>query len=488
MKTASPHVPSFPQLLQHRAKQSPQLPAVFTDKQVLTYGELWQQVGQIAITLQKKGIGADKWVAIYAHNRIEMVLALYGIWLLGIPAVPLSTRFPARVIPRYLKELGISILLTEDQFVSTIQGENVFSLESLLLEASGVSSSATETSWSEADPRLTVLLTSGTSGSPKAVVHRWSHHYFSARGANENIPFKAGERWLLSLPLYHVGGIAILFRALLGGAAVVVGDPGKISLKLIQEQGITHLSLVSTQLQRLVAEVQRQNIRPSLKAILLGGGPFPSPLIETAYNLHLPLVSSYGSTEMGSQITATKPGAPLQHLLTAGKPLPYRQVKIASDNEILVKGFTLCEGYWQNGQIRDPRDEAGWFHTGDVGKWTAEGYLKVVGRKDHMFISGGENIHPEEIEFSLMRHPGVEVAVVVDIPDPQYGARPVAFVRCKPHQKPGMDELMHFLESFLPRFKLPRHIWEMPQDEAQKLKPSRKKLREIALKLMNEKV
>ncbi len=486
MKWSAPHVPLLPQLLEHRAKQSSQLPAVISENQTLTYEDLYWHALQLATILQQKGINATAPVALYAHNRLETVLALYALWIMGIPAVPLSTRFPARVIPRYLKELGISTLLTEARLAPDVPHSSTLILEELVVTALATAPDAHVGQWSEANPRLTILLTSGTSGSPKAVVHRWSQHYFSARGANENIPFKAGDRWLLSLPLYHVGGIAILFRALVGGAAVVIGDPGKITLKLIYQQEITHLSMVATQLQRLVKAIQDAPSRPPLKAILLGGGPFPPPLIEEAYNWHLPLVTSYGSTEMGSQITATEPGAPLQHLLTAGKPLPYREVKIASDNEILVRGLTLFEGYWKHQQVVDPRDAEGWFHTGDVGKWTAEGYLKVVGRKDHMFISGGENIHPEEIELSLMRHPAVQLAVVVDVPDAQYGARPVAFIRWKEPPGVPVSELKGFLEGFLPRFKLPDHIWEIPPEEAQKLKPSRKKLRELALQRMEQ--
>ena len=481
VKAGSKHVPSIPQLLYHRAEYSLELPAIIGEGQVLTYPTLKEKALQLANALFRKGIQPHQRVAVYAHNSLEMVVLMYALWIMEIQVVPLSTRFPARVIPRYLADLKIEHLIAQQALATGEIARQVVILEELWEDAQSESVPLAERTWEEENPPITVVLTSGTSGTPKAAVHRWSQHYFSARGSNENLPFKAGERWLLSLPLYHIGGIAILFRALLGGAAVVIGDPGKITVDRILQDNITHVSMVATQLQRFVDALKKTHVRLPLKAILLGGGPIPPPLIEEAYNLNLPLFTSYGSTEMCSQITATEPGAPLQHLLTAGKPLPFREVKISPDDEILVRGYTLFDGYWKHGRVEPQQDTDGWFHTGDVGKWTVDGYLKIVGRKDNMFVSGGENIHPEEIELCLLRHPDVQQAVVVDIPDHQYGARPVAFVKVKHAGSVDPDVFRKYLEGFLPRFKIPDHFFVMPESETRKLKPSRKKLREIAL-------
>ncbi len=487
MRSPAAHVPGFSQLLKHRAAHAADLPAVISADQSLSYRELFDFASRVATRLSANGISPGQRVALYTHNRWESVVILYGLWLSGITAIPLSTRFPARVLPRYLQDLDVSLLLAEKKLAAGINFRTTLSIEDFIAESRRLKDGISiEEEGLEINPQLTIILTSGTSGTPKAVVHRWSHHYFSARGSNENLPFKAGERWLLSLPLYHIGGVAILFRALLGGATVVIGDPGKIALEVVSSLQITHLSMVALQLQRFIEVYQQSNLRLPLKAILLGGGPVPPQIIEQGYNLNLPLFTSYGSTEMASQITATQPGAPLRHLLTSGKPLPYREVRISDNDEILVRGLTLFEGYWKNGKVHPQVDEEGWFHTGDVGKWTVEGYLKVIGRRDNMFISGGENIHPEEIELCLLRHPQVDQAVVVDVPNATYGARPVAFVRLKSGDAVNYQEVRTFLEGFLPRFKLPDHFFALPEEERNKIKPSRKKLREYALQMLQK--
>ena len=130
---------------------------------------------------------------------------------------------------------------------------------------------------------------------------------------------------------------------------------------------------------------------------------------------------------MSSQATASRPGDPPEALRTAGRPLAFRELSVAADGEILVRGRTLFRGYVEETGIRPARDASGWFHTGDLGRLDADGRLVVSGRRDTMFISGGENIHPEEIEREILRFPGVLEAIVAPVPDPEFGARPGGF-------------------------------------------------------------
>jgi o-succinylbenzoate---CoA ligase len=220
--------------------------------------------------------------------------------------------------------------------------------------------------------------------------------------------------------------------------------------------GATHVSLVSTQLLRLLRE--SDPAPGGLKAILLGGGPVPISLVDEAAARGLPIHTSYGLTEMASQVTATPPGASREALRTSGRPLPYRELSISDSGDILVKGETLFAGYVEGDSIDPASDTDGWFHTGDLGELDADGYLRVRGRKDYLFISGGENVQPEEIEEALCRIEGVEEAVVVPVPDAEFGARPVAFVRTA-GVEPG--DLARALEPVLPRFKIPAafHGW-----------------------------
>jgi O-succinylbenzoic acid--CoA ligase len=311
-----------------------------------------------------------------------------------------------------------------------------------------------------------------------------SNHYYSALGSNLNIPLAAGKRWLLSLPLYHVGGLAIIFRTLFSGAATVIADENASIPETIVKNNISHLSLVPTQLLRLTIEHENIAILRALDAILVGGSSTPKALIEQAIQNKLAVYTSYGSTEMSSQITTTCTGDNVDRLYTSGKVLKYRELKIGKDGEILVKGDTLFKGYLANNHIKKNVDEHGWFASGDLGYMNSDNYLTVIGRKDSMFISGGENIYPEEIERQLMQIDGILAARVVDIPDELFGARPVAFIKVKENMSLDIQSIQKSLQEKIARFKIPKHIFNW-SEEFNQMKLNQSELRKRALSQLN---
>ncbi|MHB8835656.1 MAG: o-succinylbenzoate--CoA ligase [Candidatus Methylomirabilia bacterium] len=427
----------------------------------------------------------------------------------GAVAVPVSTRFPPAALPNLLRRIGCRRLITgSDGVMGTIDGITFVNAEDLFsvaaVECFGKTSlfpccqkgsegvaRRNARAWVREDPAVfalppfdpaadaTVAFTSGSTGTPKAAVHTFENHWASAVGANRNIPLRPGDRWLLSLPPWHVGGLAVVFRCLLGGAAVAIAGKDEPLADAIRGLGATHVSLVATQLYRLLREKRGRAALLSLKAILLGGGPAPAALIEEASRAGARLVTSYGSTEMSSQATATRPGDPPEALNTAGRPLPFRQVSVAADGEILVRGRTLFRGYVEEGGVLPARDAADWFPSGDLGHLDADGRLIVTGRRDTMFISGGENIHPEEIEREILRFPGVLETIVAPVPDPEFGARPVAFLRTVDGSLPDAAELEHFLRETLPGFKIPRRLLRWP-DVEEGMKPDRRTFAALA--------
>jgi O-succinylbenzoic acid--CoA ligase len=316
------------------------------------------------------------------------------------------------------------------------------------------------------------MFTSGSSGEPKAVVHSFGNHYYSALAANECIPVGPGDRWLLSLPLYHVGGLGIVFRTFVGGGAVVIPEPGEDIAQAIHRHNVTHVSFVPTQLSRLLATPANIGILRKLKAILVGGGPIPDALIRKVVDARLPVHVTYGLTEMASQV-ATSKRLTKEDPLPDVRPLRYSEVRVSVDNEILVRGKTLFAGYWQNGRVEPCVDKQGWFATGDLGCLNADGTLTVLGRKDNMFISGGENIQPEEIERHLCHIDGVVQAVVVPVKSEEFGARPVAFVQTKEGTRISKKEIQSLLRDYLPSFKLPDQIYAWPATVQAGLKPNR---------------
>ncbi|MBL9147778.1 MAG: AMP-binding protein [Phycisphaerae bacterium] len=313
------------------------------------------------------------------------------------------------------------------------------------------------------------LFTSGSSGDPKLAVHRATSLVAAAQAANARVPFGPGDRWLLSLSPHHVGGLAILVRSIVAGAATRIGrGPTHVGDDLLRDPSITHVSVVGTQLRRLLDDPRCVERLRSMKAVLLGGGPAPASWRHEAVRAGVPLYATYGMTECASQITTAR-ASETDGADDAGTPLDGVELRLGGNDEILVRGPTVFAGYLEGAALRDPRDADGWFATGDLGAIDARGHLRVLGRRDAMFISGGENIHPEEIENALRSVPGITQACVIAIDDPRWQRRPVVFVTG------AFDEpaLLATLSAKLERFRWPDRIYAMPASEAAKAKPSR---------------
>jgi O-succinylbenzoic acid--CoA ligase len=438
--------------LRSAARRSPDAPAIVGAGGSLAYRELDHRVSVAAARVRELGFGAGDRVALYLpKDERYLVLLLALIRTRCVACLP-STRLPPRVAAPLPESTASRALISTSEELLEAVGVQTLRPEDLLSDGTAMrdGSQTSEQLWLALEQPSTVVFTSGSSGVPKAALHTFGNHFFSARGSNTNIALAPGDRWLHSLPLYHVGGLSIVFRCLLAGATVVLPEPGVSPSEAIGDA--THVSLVSTQLLRLLREGRFEARR--LRAILLGGGPVPVSLVHEAAGRGLPVHTSYGLTEMASQVTTTPPGASHEELRTSGRPLPHREVGISGDGEILVRGETLFAGYVEGDVIDRPLDADGWFHTGDIGELSENGYLRVLGRKDNLFVSGGENIQPEEIEQALSSLEGVEEAVVVPIPDPEFGARPVAFVRMADGIVEG-ETLARALEKVLPRFKVP---------------------------------
>lgn len=316
------------------------------------------------------------------------------------------------------------------------------------------------------------ILTSGSSGHPKVVLHCLGNHLASARGSASLIPLDPECSWLLSLPLFHVGGYAILFRVFLAGASLVLDERDRPLKTRLEQQPITHLSLIPTQLWRLLGE-GFEPCHTQLRELLLGGAAIPSPLVAQLRERGLVAKVSYGLSEMASQVCTGVPSGPG----VVGRPLPGREVKI-EHGEILVRGETLFDGYDEGERIDPARDPEGWFHTSDKGYFIEGKELVVEGRLDNRFISGGENIQPEAIEQRLVDHFSVSQAIVVPIANQEWGQRPVAFIdwRAKPVPYATLEA---WLRETLPGFMVPDYWLDWPYQD-QSLKPSRQRLATLA--------
>ncbi|HLP60329.1 MAG TPA: o-succinylbenzoate--CoA ligase [Candidatus Deferrimicrobium sp.] len=477
-----------------QAEQMSGSPAVIGARQTWTYFQLDRIVSRAVTFLEQKGIRRQTRVALVGRNSWEYIVLLSALWRMGAIAVPLNFRFPPGRIDEILKRQGIDhIIAGAADAMNFKESGTTIDWEECIHYLHYVQQDTPLSGHKQIDlnNQAAIILTSGSTGIEKGVLHTYGNYYYNALGSNENIKLAPGDRWILSLPLFHVGGLGILFRCFIAGATVVL--PQETEKESLEDSfkiyRITHASLVSTQLLRLINQLEADGSYGSfshLKALLLGGSGFPAALIHKALSLNLPIHTSYGLSEMASQVTTTPPGAPADKLFTSGKLLAHRELLIDENNEICVKGKTLFKGYVEGTVITRPwgnESRGGWFHTGDLGRIDADGYLTVLGRRDNMFISGGENIVPEEIEAILNELPEVEQVVVVPVANEMYGFRPAAFLKLRGNAMVTKDYLLNHLQEKLPRFKIPDFFYLWPEGfEQTSLKIKRSVFQELLQK------
>ena len=439
-------------LVSDAAQRFGDAPALITPDRHRSFAACDIESARMAATLASLGIVQGDIVAVVAPNSPELLLLLMALLRIGAVAAPVNHRFPAGHIEGVLQRLDPKLILIDLSTCPNLSVEPAASFEAFVNRAAEFGPGPF-TAAMEMDRPASIIHTSSSSGSPKAALHSLSSHWHNASGSAENLPFAPGDCWLLSLPLYHIGGYSMLFKCLIGGGAIAVNDPATPIGESLSVLPVTHLSLVPTQLYRMLASPRGVNLLKGLRAILLGGSAAGRPLLEKAVGAGLPIYLTYGSTEMGSQISTSR-----QPITAAtddsGALLPYREVSLSAEGEILVKGPCLFMGYLEADGIRSARDEEGWFHTGDDGTISDDGTITVLGRRDNMFISGGENIHPEEIEKALTAIDGIEEALVAPAPDPEYGMRPMAWVLADGNE-PDDTEIARQLTELLGRLKTP---------------------------------
>lgn len=459
--------------------------AVIVGDQRLLYHELDELATRVARNLALMGVRAGDRVGLFLPADARYVAILFGLLRLRAVACPLNTRWPRAAVLDQLRRLGARHVVA---YVGTAGAADLAAFtvlppdDLLIYREDGPG----EDGWRvDLDAHATILATSGSAGTPKAVVHTYGNHYYSARGANVLVRLASRDRWLVGLPLYHVGGLGILFRCILAGGTMVFPETDEGTAQAQERHGVTHLSLVATQLYRLLHAPDVPASFASVKAILLGGSAAGPGLLAEAYRRKWPVLPSYGLTEMASQVCTMPPNAPPAKRMTSGQVLRHRQLRISGAGEIEVRGETLFAGYWENGALHRPLTADGWLPTGDLGSLDTEGYLTVTGRRDRMLISGGENIQPEEVERLLASLDGVEEAVVVAVPDAEFGERPVAILRWGGPALPDAV-LKERLGAALPRFKIPEAFLAWPAAvESGSSKPNLDELARWARKMLS---
>ena len=455
-----------------------------------TFSELRHQVLTATETLASAIPEQRGRIGILSSNRPGYVVAVHAATRLGLPFVPLNWRQTDAELAWQIQDADITLLIADEageaNARTALAAQAMAYIPITDFERRPVAIPPSPCAQGEGlgvrVPLYTeaaILYTSGTSGRPKGAILTCGNLWFSAISSALHLGHHADDAWLLAMPLFHIGGLSILFRGVIGGMPVILHDrfDPERALRAIDD-GATLVSLVPAMLERMLAIRGEHPWPDHLRCVLLGGSATPPHLLETALRLGISVAPTYGLTETTSQATTLLPAQVRDRFGSSGLPLPLTQLRIANEQgeastgelgEIEIRGPTLFAGYLGNGPA--PTSD-GWFKTGDVGYLDKDGFLFVVDRRDDLIVSGGENVYPAEIERVLRTHPQVIDAGVVGIPHETWGARPIAAVVWNGDPAAAPDDLRRHSARDLSGYKLPDRfvlVAELPRTPSGKL-------------------
>ena len=485
----SPFGERWPEWLRQRALLSPERPAVIFGAERWSFAELDRLVSACSARLAAAGVRAGDRVALLARNGGGFVQVAHAVPRLGAALVPLNVRLTAGELSRQVRDCGAGLLVTDEPNAAKaadveglLAGLRCLPMTELTQRLNGEAVEGLDQV--EGSALHSIVYTSGTSGRPKGAMLTFDNHLWSAAGSALNLGLHSDDRWLACLPLFHVGGLAILLRSVIYGIPVVLHDgfdPVAVN-RSIDEDGVTIVSVVSNMLLRMLEARGNRPYPANLRCVLVGGGPVPQPLLEECARRGVPVAQTYGLTEAASQVATLTPQDALRRLGSAGRPLPSTELRIEDDDgralpagqsgEIVVRGPTVTPGYFNLPNETQSTLRNGWLHTGDIGYLDSDGYLYVLDRREDLIVSGGENVYPAEVEAVLESHPAVQEAGVIGFPDERWGQRVVATVVPRDGTGVSEQELLTFCRSRIAAYKMPtrlRFARELPRNAAGKL-------------------
>lgn len=447
----------------------------------ISYQMLEDKVITAANYFRTLNISRQKTAPILCSNSHDYIISILALWILGAIPVLLNTRLTAFEIEEQLSFLGSNSLIIDTaskEKVSKIKAEEI-----LIPHPSPTVKIELENIHYDKNETALIMFTSGSSGKSKAVKLTFSNLIQSAKIGNKYLMQNSEDRWLASLPFYHIGGFSIIFRALMFGSQIVLPSELKLPsiIQSIREFRPTLVSLVSSQMQELL----EHDIKPpaEIRHVLLGGGFIDSNLIHKALNRGWKVSKVYGSTETSSFVTVLNPDEFFNKPESVGRPIPPNQIFVCDENgqelppnslgEIVVAGRSIMKGYWKDNETADQRIKNNSYLTGDIGYKDEDGYLYLINRRTDLIVSGGENVNPTEVENAIKCFPKVKDVCVFGINDVTWGQRVAAAIVPNSNQKFSLVELKKFLGQFIAQFKIPKEIYfvdELPKTELGKIK------------------
>ncbi|WP_437514762.1 AMP-binding protein [Sorangium sp. So ce1099] len=393
----------------------------------LRFGDLAPAVAAVCARLARAGVGQGARVALVAPNALGTVVVVHALLALGAVLVPIHPRLTAGEAGVLIDDARPDLVLREPELLALLDEAG----SGLAAPGDRAPRAAEAAGVVPPDPAgdLAIVYTSGTTGRPKGAVLPRRAFLAAAAGSAANLGVRDDDRWLLCMPLCHVGGLSIVTRCLLARRAVILAprfEPASVLASIVRDRA-TLLSVVPTMLLALL-EADRDNVLARLRAVLVGGAGAPERALDECARRGVPALTTYGLTEACSQVTVQRPRDPRTREPGSGAPISGVELRVegaGSDGvgRIEVRGPVLFRGYYR-GPERAPEllvDGDGWFSTGDLGALDAAGRLHVAARRSDLIVTGGENVYPAEVEHVLASCAGVAGAVVFGVPDERWG-------------------------------------------------------------------
>lgn len=439
--------------LHKAATENPHGMAVVDDRVSLSFANLFDKSEALAAELGlikiELGRAEKQPVAFVANNDIASIALLLALFERGIPAMPINPKL-TQVERAQLVDLAGARWLG-----SVAEGSSCAAFTSQVATTESPPGTA-----HTANRAQVLIATSGSTGQPKLVSLSATALEAAARACNQHLRVTSQDRWLISLNLAHIGGLAIVVRCLLAGATAVLTEPGICAadfLRAIERHRVSIASVVPTQLARLM-DASPTQVCDALRVLLVGGAPAPRSMVKQARTMGWPVLLTYGLSEAGSQVTTQPLGdlADPEPADDAGLPIPGVELKVDANGQICVRGSVLFDGYF--GCPSSPFDAGGWFPTGDLGGLTETGRLIPLGRIDDRIVTGAEKVSPLEIETVILSHPNITATAVVGAPDATWGAIVAACIVLKDDSTENQTllELDAMVRAKLANFKRPR--------------------------------
>ncbi|MEP5569383.1 MAG: long-chain fatty acid--CoA ligase [Halioglobus sp.] len=489
------------QLLSKRAAITPNKEAFveWERKRRFTFSELNARSNRIANVLLAQGIKPGDRVATLLKNGIEFIESYFAIAKIGAVMVPVNWRLVPAEISYILTDSAATTLIFDadfddavDELQSGLKGD--LPCQDWLRCSLG---DTTAQSWSQdydeltnaanenepvtgacGDDNLFIMYTSGTTGYPKGAVHSHDGMLWSQLTSMSTSDMRGDDRFLLALPMFHVGCLnptSLLVHR--GATGVIMRDldmPGMFSC--IDTEKISIFMAVPALLQFMLHAPERQQCDiSSVRWIATGAAPVPVSLLDAWAELGVSIHQAYGLTESCGPGTLLLPEDAASKVGSCGRPQMHTEVKIidgqgnaipmGSDEpgELLLAGRHMMKEYWNNPKATAETLIDGWLHTGDICTWDAEGFITICDRKKDMVISGGENIYPAELENVLAACPDVQEAAVIGVPSQKWGETPLALVVAAPGASPTAETLKQWCKDNLAGYKVPQ-LYEIVDD------------------------